>query len=98
MRWAVEWLEIWKEFPFKEKWSELRTSHEFRACFPCITSPLHFFLLDRLPILRWARSYSFSFAVRDLIAGLTVGLMVIPQALAYAKLAGTTPSLVLIIS
>ena len=84
----MEWKERWREYEFKEKWREIKSSPEFRECFPCISSPLNFFLLDRLPIVRWLRSYSISFAVRDLIAGLTVGLMVLPQGLAYARVAG----------
>lgn len=53
--------------------------YELHECFPCVYKPLHYFLLDRLPFLRWL--------VSDVVAGLTVGLMVVPQALAYAKIA-----------
>ncbi|XP_066970053.1 sodium-independent sulfate anion transporter-like [Macrobrachium rosenbergii] len=42
----------------------------------------------RLPILNWSREYSIEHLIGDLIAGLTVGLMIIPQALAYAAVAG----------
>lgn len=40
-----------------------------------------------LPIITWLPKYNVQFAIRDLIAGLTVGLTVIPQGLAYANLA-----------
>lgn len=40
------------------------------------------------PIINWLPKYSKEFLVRDIIAGLTVGLTVIPQGLAYAILAG----------
>ena len=39
------------------------------------------------PIVTWLPKYKVEHGVRDLIAGLTVGLTVIPQGLAYANLA-----------
>ncbi|KAG4075951.1 hypothetical protein HA402_003777 [Bradysia odoriphaga] len=45
-------------------------------------------LYKRLPILRWLPQYNADDAVGDLVAGITVGLTVIPQALAYAGIAG----------
>ncbi|SPP80152.1 sodium-independent sulfate anion transporter [Drosophila guanche] len=45
-------------------------------------------LHKRLPILGWLPRYSSQDAVGDLVAGITVGLTVIPQALAYAGIAG----------
>ncbi|XP_006886390.1 PREDICTED: sodium-independent sulfate anion transporter [Elephantulus edwardii] len=44
-----------------------------------------------LPILSWLPHYSGQWLKMDLIAGLSVGLMVIPQALAYAEVAGLPP-------
>ena len=61
--------------------------YELQECFPCIYKPLHYFLLDRLPFLRWLLRYNVRWLVADIVAGLTVGLMVVPQALAYAKIA-----------
>lgn len=48
-------------------------------------------LHKRLPIAKWLPEYNSGKAVADLIAGITVGLTVIPQALAYATLAGLSP-------
>ncbi|CAH1179752.1 unnamed protein product [Phaedon cochleariae] len=45
-------------------------------------------LYRRLPILSWLPRYDSACAVGDLVAGITVGLTVIPQALAYANIAG----------
>ncbi|CAM4631905.1 unnamed protein product [Lepidochelys olivacea] len=42
----------------------------------------------RLPVLRWLPQYSLQWLQLDLIAGVTVGLTVVPQALAYAEVAG----------
>lgn len=48
--------------------------------------------LEKLvPGARWLRGYSAQFAVADLIAGITVGLTVLPQGLAYSTLAGLEP-------
>ena len=41
-----------------------------------------------LPILAWLPDYSMQWLKMDFIAGLSVGLTVIPQALAYAEVAG----------
>lgn len=43
---------------------------------------------ERLPILKWLPKYSLHSFQCDFIAGITVALMVIPQALAYAVIAG----------
>uniref|UniRef100_A0A8C0K3X3 Sodium-independent sulfate anion transporter n=1 Tax=Canis lupus dingo TaxID=286419 RepID=A0A8C0K3X3_CANLU len=45
----------------------------------------------RLPILAWLPDYSVQWLKMDFIAGLSVGLTVIPQALAYAEVAGLPP-------
>ena len=41
----------------------------------------------KLPITEWLPKYTGSFAVSDVIAGITVGLTVIPQGIAYAGVA-----------
>jgi sodium-independent sulfate anion transporter 11 len=40
------------------------------------------------PILKWLPNYTVNFLQCDIIAGVTIGLMVVPQALAYASVAG----------
>jgi len=41
----------------------------------------------RLPILTWIKDYNLSMLISDAIAGITVGLTVIPQGIAYAGVA-----------
>ena len=48
-------------------------------------------LQKRVPILGWLPSYTLQAGVADLLAGVTVGLTVIPQAIAYASVAGLPP-------
>lgn len=42
----------------------------------------------RMPILNWLPKYTTEDAMGDLVAGITVGLTVIPQSLAYSNVAG----------
>uniref|UniRef100_A0A2S2R092 Sodium-independent sulfate anion transporter n=1 Tax=Sipha flava TaxID=143950 RepID=A0A2S2R092_9HEMI len=51
-------------------------------------------LYKRLPILQWLPKYTFKdHGVSDLVAGITVGLTVIPQAIAFANVAGLPPQI-----
>ncbi|KAF9907502.1 hypothetical protein EC991_010883 [Linnemannia zychae] len=43
------------------------------------------YVTERLPIIKW---YQRAWSVRDIIAGITVGLIVVPQGMSYAKVAG----------
>nr|EAQ71607.1 hypothetical protein MGCH7_ch7g1014 [Pyricularia oryzae 70-15] len=45
------------------------------------------YLLDKAPIIGWLPKYNPRWLINDAIAGLTLGLMLIPQGLAYAKIA-----------
>lgn len=43
------------------------------------------------PFLQWIATYKKSYFSKDLIAGLTVGIVLVPQAMAYAMIAGLPP-------
>lgn len=45
----------------------------------------------RVPILNWLPKYTRHQGISDLVAGCTVGLTIIPQAIAYANVAGLPP-------
>eukprot|EP01023_Acetabularia_acetabulum_P017954 TRINITY_DN19038_c0_g1_i2.p1 TRINITY_DN19038_c0_g1~~TRINITY_DN19038_c0_g1_i2.p1 ORF type:complete len:768 (-),score=144.29 TRINITY_DN19038_c0_g1_i2:2692-4830(-) len=46
-----------------------------------------------IPCSRWLATYQWrSFIIADIIAGLTVGIMVIPQSMSYAGIAGLPPN------
>merc|ERR1719361_1103323 len=49
------------------------------------------FIKSLFPILSWIPQYNFQWLKRDLIAGLTVAILLVPQSLAYATLAGLPP-------
>ena len=48
-------------------------------------------LLKKVPILGWLPKYNVKTGVSDLIAGITVGLTIIPQGIAYALVANLPP-------
>lgn len=48
----------------------------------------------RIPFLSWIKLYNSTDAVGDLIAGVTVGLTVIPQSLAYSNIARLPPQVI----
>ncbi|CZS95826.1 related to sulfate permease SutB [Rhynchosporium graminicola] len=54
---------------------------------PRLTSATAHYLLDKVPIVSWLPRYHPSWLLTDAIAGLTIGVMLIPQGLAYAKIA-----------
>lgn len=49
------------------------------------------YLLSLFPIIQWLPRYNFGWVAGDLIAGLTVGMVVVPQGMSYAQLAGLGP-------
>jgi hypothetical protein len=44
-----------------------------------------------VPILRWAPIYKGEWLAKDVLAGLILGIMMVPQGMAYAMLAGMPP-------
>ncbi|XP_034239856.1 sodium-independent sulfate anion transporter-like [Thrips palmi] len=48
-------------------------------------------LVRRVPVLRWLPAYTSDLAVADLVSGITLGLTMMPQSIAYAQLAGVKP-------
>lgn len=44
-----------------------------------------------LPFLQWVSTYKKSYFSKDLVAGLTVGIVLVPQGMAYAMIAGLPP-------
>lgn len=45
------------------------------------------YVIEKVPIVEWLPRYNYRWLLNDLIAGLTLGLMLIPQGLSYAKIA-----------
>ncbi|KAH8724986.1 sulfate transporter family-domain-containing protein [Phaeosphaeriaceae sp. PMI808] len=61
-----------------------------RGCKPTQEASV-LYLRSLFPFTSWLRRYNVHWMLEDAIAGLTVGLVVIPQAMAYALLANLSP-------
>ncbi|KAI1425489.1 sulfate permease [Xylaria sp. FL1777] len=87
-----------KSFKFEENLEalreEIRTDHNLnrvkhyaKVVPEKLPSATKQYLLDKLPIVQWLPRYSPSWLVSDFMGGLTIGVMLIPQGLSYAKIA-----------
>jgi MFS superfamily sulfate permease-like transporter len=57
------------------------------------------FVQDRIPFIKWIRAYKIKESlVKDIIAGLTIGVIQIPQGMAYSLMAGLPPVVGLYVS
>lgn len=63
---------------------------EVEECSQSTKRKCHFAVAKYVPIFGWLPQYSRIKAISDLIAGITLGLTMIPQSIAYAALAGLT--------
>ncbi|KAH8898116.1 sulfate permease [Thozetella sp. PMI_491] len=64
-----------------------RTAATFRSSLKKLPSATVQYAVEKVPIVQWLPSYDPRWILSDLIAGMTIGVMMIPQALAYAKIA-----------
>ncbi|ORZ01515.1 sulfate transporter family-domain-containing protein [Syncephalastrum racemosum] len=49
------------------------------------------YLISLFPIATWIHRYNLTWLIRDIIAGVTVGIVVVPQSMGYAKIAELPP-------
>jgi hypothetical protein len=49
------------------------------------------YIISLFPIATWIHRYNLQWLVRDLIAGATVGVVIVPQSMGYAKIAQLPP-------
>ncbi|CAE6438622.1 unnamed protein product [Rhizoctonia solani] len=49
------------------------------------------YITSLFPFLKWITRYNFGWAIGDIVAGLTVGLVLVPQSMSYAKIATLAP-------
>lgn len=67
------------------------TASEWLASLVPTKEGAHRYLRSLFPSIGWIPRYNWHWLLADCIAGITVGLVVIPQAMAYALLATLTP-------
>ncbi|OBZ83939.1 putative sulfate permease C3H7.02 [Choanephora cucurbitarum] len=49
------------------------------------------YIINIFPIFQWIHKYNTTWLVQDMIAGITVGIVIVPQSMAYAKVANLDP-------
>ncbi|KAI9267822.1 sulfate transporter family-domain-containing protein [Sporodiniella umbellata] len=49
------------------------------------------YFISLFPVVTWIHRYNLQWLIRDVIAGLTVGVVVVPQSMGYAKIAELPP-------
>jgi sodium-independent sulfate anion transporter 11 len=52
------------------------------------------YLSNLLPIIYWIHRYNLTWLVSDVIAGVTVGIVAVPQGMGYAKIANLSPVII----
>ncbi|XP_032145635.1 solute carrier family 26 member 6 isoform X4 [Sapajus apella] len=73
-------------------WGSAPRTHQWRTWLQCSRARAHALLLQHLPILVWLPRYPVrDWLLGDLLSGLSVAIMQLPQGLAYALLAGLPP-------
>ncbi|XP_006873719.1 PREDICTED: solute carrier family 26 member 6 [Chrysochloris asiatica] len=73
-------------------WGPAPPSHPWRSWFKCSRARARALLFRYLPVLYWLPRYSVrDWLLGDLLSGLSVAIMQLPQGLAYALLAGLPP-------
>uniref|UniRef100_F7I9U6 Solute carrier family 26 member 6 n=2 Tax=Callithrix jacchus TaxID=9483 RepID=F7I9U6_CALJA len=73
-------------------WGSAPRTRQWRTWLQCSRARAHALLLQRLPILVWLPRYPVrDWLLGDLLSGLSVAIMQLPQGLAYALLAGLPP-------
>ncbi|XP_037384558.1 solute carrier family 26 member 6 isoform X2 [Talpa occidentalis] len=73
-------------------WGSVTGTHQWRTWFQCSRARAKALLLQHLPVLAWLPRYPVrDWLLGDILSGLSVAIMQLPQGLAYALLAGLPP-------
>ncbi|XP_021518924.1 solute carrier family 26 member 6 isoform X2 [Meriones unguiculatus] len=73
-------------------WGPVPKTYQWRTWFQCSRARAHALLLQHIPVLGWLPRYPVrEWLLGDLLSGLSVAIMQLPQGLAYALLAGLPP-------
>ncbi len=86
---SKEMLDRYDPKPFVPENIFVQTSHYCKKYYKPRKECMKSFILDRLPFLKWLASYDVKEALaKDVIAGMTVGVIQIPQGMAFGIMAG----------
>ncbi|KAI9318175.1 sulfate transporter family-domain-containing protein [Dichotomocladium elegans] len=72
-------------------YEEVNYKREAKEALRAVPGFLKDYFVGLLPILQWIHRYNLQWLMRDLIAGITVGIVVVPQSMGYAKIANLPP-------
>ncbi|XP_034340209.1 solute carrier family 26 member 6 isoform X1 [Arvicanthis niloticus] len=73
-------------------WGPVSKTYQWRTWFRCSRARAYSLLLQHVPVLGWLPRYPVrEWLLGDLLSGLSVAIMQLPQGLAYALLAGLPP-------
>ncbi|KAI7868040.1 sulfate transporter family-domain-containing protein [Mucor mucedo] len=64
---------------------------KFKSFAKSIPSYLKSYVSNLLPVIYWIHRYNLTWLVSDVIAGVTVGIVAVPQGMGYAKIANLPP-------
>lgn len=64
---------------------------EFKSFAKSIPPYLKRYVSNLLPIIYWIHRYNLTWLLSDVIAGVTVGIVAVPQGMGYAKIANLPP-------
>ncbi|XP_015784101.1 solute carrier family 26 member 10 [Tetranychus urticae] len=91
----LEWQDVEVKFgrrPLRQQDSTMARVTDSAENF-CLKSPIVVWLLTIFPSITWIRNYSIkNYLIPDIISGLTVSVIHVPQGMAYGLLAGTNPA------
>ncbi|KAI8993576.1 sulfate transporter family-domain-containing protein [Pilobolus umbonatus] len=80
-----------KTSPFIIDYEQSSKSSQLKATIKNVPAYLKRYLISTLPIVQWIHRYNLAWLAQDAIAGVTVGIVGVPQSMAYAKIANLPP-------
>ena len=91
----IEWTDVESKFgrrPIRHQDSTMTRVTDTAEKF-CLKSPIIVWLLTLFPSINWIRKYDIKAnLISDIISGLTVSVIHVPQGMAYGLLAGASPA------
>lgn len=64
---------------------------KFKLFAKSIPTYLRRYISNLLPVVYWIHRYNLTWLLSDIIAGVTVGIVAVPQGMGYAKIANLPP-------
>ncbi|KAI8646501.1 sulfate transporter family-domain-containing protein [Parasitella parasitica] len=77
--------------PIVLDYEEISYKKELKEFSQGIPKYLKYYLSNLLPIIYWIHRYNLTWLLSDIIAGVTVGIVAVPQGMGYAKIANLSP-------